>query len=334
MRKRASQTGPIHPEHGCVVEQEAKDRASNKTSNIQLAYAYIRHPEDCEPTMILTWLESFTGLAGNLITTEKGPTAQQLDAVVTFIREQGLTHSTLQCEGEPALVKLIEELGKQTNLPTSKSLACSQQLRKWQKTLFAQFRALLSDFCHRYKLQPCTVEVSSSLGQYMLRHAVWLFNRFHLHDSDNQTSLQRRWSTTYCHSVLPFGELVLAQDQNLAFWLGRCEPSDEHILATPNSSSLVTSSMVTRLSLKSSKDFTLFKSLHLPPPELASDVSFHQTPELTQPPLQQACPYELSDLAWQQPALHHAHVLQQMAFAPTNCATASFSNDSLDRSTH
>ena len=43
----------------------------------------------CEPTLILTWLESFTGLAGSLITTKKGPTAQQLDAVVTFISRQG-----------------------------------------------------------------------------------------------------------------------------------------------------------------------------------------------------------------------------------------------------
>ena len=92
---------------------------------IQLAYAYIRQPQDCEPTIILTWLESFTGLAGSLITTKKGPTAQQLDAVVTFIREQGLTHSTLQCEGEPALVKLMEEIGKQTGMQTSPSAAYS-----------------------------------------------------------------------------------------------------------------------------------------------------------------------------------------------------------------
>ena len=93
----------IHPEHGCVVDQEAKDRASLKTSNIQLACAYIRQPQDCEPTLILTWLESFTGLAGCVITTKKGPTAQRLDAVVTFISRQGLVHSTLQCDGEPAL---------------------------------------------------------------------------------------------------------------------------------------------------------------------------------------------------------------------------------------
>ena len=304
---------------------------------------------------------SHTALAGSLITTEKRPTARQLDAVVTFIHAQGLTHSTLQCEGEPALVRLIEELGKQTSLPTSKSPACHQQLQEWQKNLFVQFRALLSDFCHRYKIQPCSVEISSSLGQHMLRHSVWLLNRFQLHERDNKTSFQRRWSTAYHISVLPFGELVLAQDQTLAIWFGRCEASDEHILAKANSSSLVKSRIVTRLSLEHFMDLILFKSITVPVPELASAsylkvaqlgnpptamaggakelrrvlpprastkqpqskakgrqprasaASFHLPPGLTHPPLQPACPYELSDLAWQQPALHQQHALQQTA---------------------
>ena len=208
----------IHLEHGCVVDQEAKGRASTKTSHIQLAYAYIRQPQDCEPTLILTWLESFTGLAGNLITTKKGPTAQQLDAMVTFISRQGLAHSTLQCDGEPALVKLVEEIGKQTGMPARQSPTDSHQLAAWQSSLFTKFRALLFDFSQRYKLQPCSVKIGSSLGQYMLRHAVWLLNRFQLHVSDNKTSFQRRWGTTYSNPVLPFGELVLAQDQDLAIW--------------------------------------------------------------------------------------------------------------------
>ena len=101
----------------CVVCQEAKgrasqhkqQRASTKTSKIQLDYAYIRQPQDKEPTTILTWVESLTGLAGSLMTTKKGITQPQLDAVVTFIKRQGFAQSTLQCDGEPALVKLVEE---------------------------------------------------------------------------------------------------------------------------------------------------------------------------------------------------------------------------------
>ena len=107
----------------CVRSREAKDRAfqhkkqrtSTKTSNIQFAYAYIRQPQEMEPLPVLTWVESLTGLAGSLMTTKEGTPAQQLDAVVTFIKRQGFERSTLQCDGEPALLKLVEMIGKRTS---------------------------------------------------------------------------------------------------------------------------------------------------------------------------------------------------------------------------
>ena len=254
----------------CGVAQEAQGKASTKTSNIQLDYAYIRQSQDREPTTILTWVESLTGLGGSLMTTRKGPTAQQLDAVVTFIKRQGFEQSTLQCDGEPALVKLVEEIGKQTSLPIRQSPAYSHRPEEWHSSLFAQFRALLFDFCQRYKLQPSGVKIGGSLSQHMLRHAVWLLNRLQLPASDDKTSFQRRRGIDYSSFVLPFGELVLAQDQGLAIWLGRCEVTDEHILAKANSSSLVKSNSVTRLSLDSSRDLPMFTSISLPPPELTS----------------------------------------------------------------
>ena len=187
----------------CVVCQEAKvkasqhkQRTSDKTSIIQLDCAYISQPQDKEPSTILLWVESLTGLAGSLITTKKGPTTQQLDAVVTFIRRQSFAHSTLQCDEEPALVKLVEEIGKQTSLPTTQSPAISQKLEGWQRSLFTQFRALLFDFCRRYKLHPSGLMIGSSLGQHTLRHAMWLLNMFQLHSSD-KTSFQRRWGISF-----------------------------------------------------------------------------------------------------------------------------------------
>ena len=112
----------------------------------------------------------------------------------------------------------------------------------------------------------------------MLRHAEQLLNRFQL-QSDNKTSFHRRWGTAYNNSVLPFGELVLAQDQTLAIWLGRCEASDEHILATATSSTLVKSPSVTRMSLASSMHILLFSRISLPAPELAS-VAYLKMAEL------------------------------------------------------
>ena len=157
------------------VVQEAKGEASTTTSYIQLDYAYIRQSQASEPTNILTWVESLTGLGGSLMIKQKGPTAQQLDAVVTFIKRQGFEQSTLQCDGEPALVKLVADIGKQTSLPIRQSPASSHRSEEWHiVSLFAQFRALLFDFCQRYKLQPSDVKMGGSLSQHMLRHAVWL----------------------------------------------------------------------------------------------------------------------------------------------------------------
>ena len=56
---------PSQPWWGVV--QEAKGKASTTTSYIQLDYAYIRQSQDSEPTTILTWVESLTGLGGSLM---------------------------------------------------------------------------------------------------------------------------------------------------------------------------------------------------------------------------------------------------------------------------
>ena len=39
---------------------------------MHLDYVHIQQPQDQKPTAILTWVESLTGLAGSLMTTEKG----------------------------------------------------------------------------------------------------------------------------------------------------------------------------------------------------------------------------------------------------------------------
>ena len=335
----------------CVVCQEAKgrasqhkkQRASTKTSKIQLDYAYIRQPQDKEPTTILTFVESLTGLAGSLMTTKKGITQQQLGAVVTFIKRRGFAQSTLQCDGEPALVKLVEEIGKQTSLPTRQSPAYSHQsqayVEGWHRSLFAQFRALLFDFCHRCKLQPSDVKIGGSLSQHMLRHAVWLLKQFQLHSSDHKTSFQRRWGIAYSSLVLPFGELVLAQTQHaesakldhrlqpqrsLATWLGRCEATGEHILAKANNTSLVKSRTVTRLSLESSMDLSVCKSVTIPPPELTSAASLKMA-KYDDPPCDQTSGegklmLEFPPQAYTKPSQQRARgrpSKQQQAFPPS-----------------
>ena len=140
----------LHVEHDqkhyLVIPAGDTTQQSARTSMMHLDYAYIQQPQDQQPTAILTWVESLTGLAGSLMTTEKGHTTQQLDAVVNFITRNGFASSTLHCDGEPALVQLVEEIGKQTSLPLARSLALSHQHEAWQKSLFTQSRASSLDF--------------------------------------------------------------------------------------------------------------------------------------------------------------------------------------------
>ena len=113
--------------------------------------------------------------------------------------------------------------------------------------------------------------------------------------SDQKTSFQRRWGVPFSNPVLPFGELVLAQTQHaesakldhrlqpqrsLAIWLGRCEATGEHILAKANNTGLVKP-------LEGSTDLSVFKSISIPAPELASAASVKMAKEGDQPTDQQ-----------------------------------------------
>ena len=158
-----------------TASQPKQQRTSSTPSIIQLVKTYIHYPPDQKPSLILLWVESLTGLAGNLLTNEKGPTAQQIDAVVTFIHSHGFAYTTLQCDGEPALVKLVKEIGTQTNVPSITSSVPCQQLDGLKRSLCSQLRALMLDFSQQYKLQPTQQPsaVSSSL------HWIWHNHLYH-----------------------------------------------------------------------------------------------------------------------------------------------------------
>ena len=80
------------------------------------------------------------------------------------------------------------------------------------------------------------------LMPWMIRHAVWLINRYLIH-SDGLTSYQRRWERDYKHAICEFGETVLYRvpakqlikgDLALhkAIWLGVDESNGESFVGT------------------------------------------------------------------------------------------------------
>ena len=302
----------------CVVCQEAKgrasqhrkQRASTKTSKIQLDYAYIRQPQDKEPTTILTWVESLTGLAGSLMTAKKGVTQAQLDAVITFIKRQGLSQSTLQCDGEPALVKLVEEIGKQTSLPTRQSPAYTGPTAINHKLMWKDGTAACS---HSFELCCLTSVTATSLNLPKSRWEEALASicfvmlcgcliAFSFIRAIRRQAFKEDGECLSAFLSYPLGSLFLAQTQHaesakldhrlqpqrsLAIWLGRCEATGEHILAKANNTSLVKSRTVTRLSLEESCNLATFRTISIPAPELSSSASVKMAKEGDQPTDQQ-----------------------------------------------
>ena len=74
---------------------------------------------------------------------------------------------------------------------------------------------------------------------WALRHAAWIYNRFHVRADTRVTPFSKIRLKTYAQPVLPFGELVLArrlgaQLQKSQFvygcWLSRGSHTDEHIV--------------------------------------------------------------------------------------------------------
>ena len=147
----------------------------------------------------------------------------------------------------------------------------------------------------------------------MLRHAVWLLNRFRLHDSDNKSMVKSRTVTRLSlqSSMDPilFKSITLPQPELAsAAYLKMAKLGDQPIAKAGGESELRTASPPQAYrhlhpKAKGSHSRALYSSAQLPP-------------GLAQTSSSQACPYGLSDLAWQQPALHQSHALQPTALHP------------------
>ena len=78
---------------------------------------------------------------------------------------------------------------------------------------------------------------------WALRHAAWVYNKFHVRADTRVTPYAKIRLKTYAQTVLPFGELVLArrpgahlQKSQMQFvygcWLGSDSHTDEHIVGS------------------------------------------------------------------------------------------------------
>jgi hypothetical protein len=110
------------------------------------------------------------------------------------------------------------------------------------KQIEAHVRALKLQMERRYSI---TIGISDFMTPWLIRQAAWLQNRFKK-DDRGQTAYYRLTGTSYWHSVVECGEMVLARERDVrrvgkfkpswvkGTWCGKTDNSDENVIMTPN----------------------------------------------------------------------------------------------------
>ena len=113
-------------------------------------------------------------------------------------------------------------------------------VERFHSTLWAMVRTLLLVVKTHYGLE---LRVTDDLVTWIVKHAVWLYNRYQVH-SDGQTSYARRWGRNYSRPILsPFETVMFRRPGppttkteiwwDYGIWAGKCTHSEEHFILTP-----------------------------------------------------------------------------------------------------
>jgi hypothetical protein len=72
------------------------------------------------------------------------------------------------------------------------------------------FRTLRASAQRMYKV---LVDIAHVINPWMVRHASWLRDRFHVDARDHRTAFERHYGRMYTKKVVPFGETVMWKEQ-------------------------------------------------------------------------------------------------------------------------
>ena len=143
----------------CPICVQSKGRSGQhrrhqcQHSTIQLDYCFMHNPhtttavltEKPKNIVILTMVETITGLCNAVITPRKGPTRHQIQHLKRFVMEHGFANSIIQTDGENAITELAQQAAQQLGLPTRQSPTYDHRsqgaVERFHQTLFAQLRA-------------------------------------------------------------------------------------------------------------------------------------------------------------------------------------------------
>jgi len=112
---------------------------------------------------------------------------------------------------------------------------------RFHRTLEADCRVWLISIMERYDIKYIPPE--HPIYDWMVRHASWQHDRFHINTTRKSTAYATQYLTNYTSAVLPFAETVIYRDAGhikakfqshwgYGIWLGRSNKNNQHIIGT------------------------------------------------------------------------------------------------------
>ena len=229
----------------CVQAKSRQNHSAKlrtKQPVLQMDYSFITDPSENQLTL-LNVHDALSGLGMSCVVPNKGYSVYARAELRRFVLEAGRTFGALQCDPEPSLKAVAEEVTSDLGGLSLRTSAVEWKqaqgaVGNTQQLLYAQIRTLRKDLQERYGRE---IELASPIMTWLVRHSQWLLNRYAIR-SDGLTPFERRWSRRYTSAICRFGEVVLFRvpgrvpKAELAWqpglWLGRDTTSDMHIIGT------------------------------------------------------------------------------------------------------
>jgi hypothetical protein len=208
-------------------------------------------------TDVLLMIDAETGYVAAIPAKSKGAENHPdlVDLAEKILRLMRHEKVKLRSDGEPTIKSLVQKIKdrwsqKRTTLVEEMPLYSSASNGRAERAVQTVRRLANSVKVHAELRFKCKLHPSHPSWPWVVRHAAWLHNRFHV-KANGRTCFEELHQTRYKQDVVPWGETVLfleprpkhrrlrggrrAQKMDSAMepgiWLGRSEESDEHLVA-------------------------------------------------------------------------------------------------------
>ena len=168
-----------------------------------------------------------------------------LQNVDLYLKNLGYDRVIIQHDGEPAIRALAGSIQK--HIGSSKVSVRESPPKQHQSQgavesmngfVASQIRALWLDVRKRYP----SLDVSSNITPWLVRHAAWLIARFHTRSRDGMTPYKMITGGDYHHPIAMLGEIVLGKVPSpkgkmqrrwiKGVWPGKLDRDDSNVLGT------------------------------------------------------------------------------------------------------